>query len=187
VPGEDLPHVSHYFTEPHVGFRRSVVVVGGKNSAAEAALDLYRAGSRVTIVHRQAALGASIKYWLKPDIENRIREGAIAARFDTRVLEIRPASVVVECQGVAEEIPADLVFLLTGYRPDLDLLTRAGVTIVPGVEAPCHDPGTFETNVRGLFVAGAVVAGAESGKIFIENGRFHGQRVIEVIRERLGS
>ncbi len=100
LPGEDLPHVSHYYTSPHPFYRKQVVIVGGKNSAAEAALDLYRAGARVTIVHRRAALGDSIKYWVKPDIENRIKEGSVAARFNTHVLAITPTDVVVECDGV---------------------------------------------------------------------------------------
>ncbi len=181
MPGEDLPHVSHYYTQPHPYFRRRVVVVGGKNSAAEAALDLYRAGASVTLVHRRPALGDSIKYWVKPDIENRIREGSIAARFDTTVVEITPSAVVVERDGVREEIPADAVFLLTGYRSDDALLRNAGVDIDPETCGPVFDPQTFETNVEGLYVAGAVVAGRESGKIFIENGRFHGQQVIEAI------
>lgn len=184
VPGEDLPHVSHYYTEAHAGFRRDVVVVGAKNSAAEAALELFRAGARVTLVHRGPALGASIKYWVKPDIENRITEGSIAARFDTRVEEIHPSSVVVSSGGRREELPAALVLLLTGYRPDLDLLARAGVVIGGEAVAPRHDPETFETNVPGLYLAGAVVAGAESGRIFIENGRLHGERVVEAIRKR---
>jgi len=181
VPGEDLPHVSHYYTEPHAGFRKRVVVVGGKNSAAEAALGLYRAGARVTLVHRGAALGASIKYWVKPDIENRIAEGSIAARFHARVQEIRPTAVVVATPDGVEEIPADLVLLMTGYRPDLDLLARAGVQIDADGLVPRHDPETFETTVPDLYLAGAVVAGAESGRIFIENGRFHGQQVVRSI------
>jgi thioredoxin reductase (NADPH) len=131
VPGEDLPHVSHYYTSPHQFYRKQVVIVGGKNSAAEAALDLYRAGARVTIVHRRAALGDSIKYWVKPDIENRIKEGSVAARFDTQVLAITPTHVVVECDGVRSEIPADGVFLLTGYISDNRLLRDAGVQIDP--------------------------------------------------------
>ncbi len=186
VPGEDLPHVSHYYTEAHVGFRREVVVVGAKNSAAEAALELFRVGARVTLVHRGPALGASIKYWVKPDIENRITEGSIVARFNTAVEEIKPSSVVVSSAGRREEIPAELVLLLTGYRPDLDLLARAGVVIEGEAVAPRHHPDTFETNVPGLYIAGAVVAGAESGRIFIENGRLHGERVVEAIRAKLG-
>jgi len=186
VPGEDLPHVSHYYTEAHVGFHRPVVVVGGKNSAAEAALELFRAGARVTLVHRGTELGASIKYWVRPDIENRIKAGSIAARFCAAVAEIRPRSVVVTVDGRREEIPAESVLLMTGYRPDLDLLSRAGVVIEGETVAPRHDPETFETNVPGLYVAGAVVAGAESGRIFIENGRFHGEKAVEAIAATLG-
>jgi thioredoxin reductase (NADPH) len=186
VPGEDLPHVSHYYTQPHPYFRKTVVVVGGKNSAAETSLDLFRAGARVTLVHRHAALGDSIKYWVKPDIENRIREGSIAARFNTRVVEIRPTTVVVEEGHETSEIEADAVFLMTGYRSDSQLLREAGVRIDPETCGPVFDAGTFETNVPGIYVAGAVVAGVQSGKIFIENGRFHGQQVIEAVAARLG-
>ena len=184
VPGEDLPHVSHYYTQPHPFFRKRVVIVGGKNSAAEAALDLFRAGASVTIVHRGAALGDSIKYWVKPDIENRIREGSIAARFNARILEIRPTSVVVARDRDVSEIDADGVFLLTGYRSDATLLRNAGVDLDPQTCGPVFNPETFETNVKGIYVAGAVVAGVQSGKIFIENGRFHGQQVIDAIVAR---
>jgi thioredoxin reductase (NADPH) len=185
VPGEDLPHVSHYYTAPHPFYRKHVVIVGGKNSAAEAALDLYRAGARVTMIHRRPALGDSIKYWVKPDIENRIREGSIAARFSTNVVKITPASVVVETDGVLDEIAADGVFLLTGYISDNRLLRAAGVEIDPDTCGPKHDSKTYETNVKDLFVIGAMVAGKASGRIFIENGRFHGQLVIDEIANRL--
>ena len=184
VPGEDLPHVSHYYTQPHPFFRKRVVIAGGKNSAAEAALDLFRAGAGVTIVHRGDTLGDSIKYWVKPDIENRIREGSIASRFNTSIVEIRPTSVVVVQNGESSEIEADAVFLLTGYRSDTTLLRNAGVDVDPQTCGPVFDPETFETNVKGLYVAGAVVAGVQSGKIFIENGRFHGQQVIDAIAAR---
>jgi thioredoxin reductase (NADPH) len=184
IPGEDLPHVSHYYTQPHPYFRKRVVVVGGKNSAAEAALDLFRAGASVTLVHRRPALGESIKYWVKPDIENRIAEGSIAGRLNTAVIEIRPTTVVVERDGVRDELPADGVFLLTGYRSDNQLLRAAAVAIDPGTEGPVFNPNTFETNVPGLYVAGAVVAGLQSGKVFIENGRFHGEQVIKAILAR---
>lgn len=187
VPGEDLPHVSHYYTEPHEFYRKDVVVVGGKNSAAEAALDLYRTGARVTLVHRRAELGATIKYWVRPDIENRIREGAIAARFETRVVEIRPGEVVVARRGAVERLPADAVFLLTGYLADLEFLRTCGISVDPETNIPTHDPQTFETNVPGLFLAGAVVAGANRGEVFIENGRFHGQVVADRIAEHLGA
>jgi thioredoxin reductase (NADPH) len=181
IPGEDLPHVSHYYTQPHPFYRKRVVIVGGKNSAAEAALDLYRAGASVTIVHRRDALGDSIKYWVKPDIENRIKEGAIAARFNTTVREIRPTEVVVDSNGLPDTIPADAVFLLTGYGADTSLLRNAGVSIDPQTQGPIYDPETFETNVNGLYVVGAMVAGVQSGKVFIENGRFHGSQAIESI------
>ena len=184
VPGEDLPHVSHYYTSPHPYYRKQVVIVGGKNSAAEAALDLYRAGAHVTIVHRRAALGDSIKYWVKPDIENRIKEGSVAACFNTHVVEITPTHVVVDQDGTRRDIPADGVFLLTGYTSDNRLLRDAGVEIDPDTCGPRHDPETYETNVEGLYVIGAMVAGKASGRIFIENGRFHGQVVIDEISAR---
>jgi thioredoxin reductase (NADPH) len=184
VPGEDLPHVSHYYTSPHPYYRKQVVIVGGKNSAAEAALDLYRAGARVTIVHRRAALGDSIKYWVKPDIENRIKEGSVAARFNTSVVEITPTHVVVEEDRKRSDIPADGVFLLTGYISDNHLLREAGVEIEPDTCGPHHNPETYETNVKGLYVIGAMVAGKASGRIFIENGRFHGEVVIREIAAR---
>jgi len=184
VPGEDLPHVSHYYTSPHPFYRKQVVIVGGKNSAAEAALDLYRAGVRVTIVYRGASLGDSIKYWVKPDIENRIKEGSVAARFNTHVIEITPTHVIVEQEGQRDEIPTDGVFLLTGYISDNRLLRDAGVEIDPETCGPTHNPETYETNVKGLYVIGAMVAGKSSGRIFIENGRFHGQLVIDEISAR---
>lgn len=185
VAGEELPHVSHYFTEPHSYYDKRVVIVGGKNSAAEAALELYRSGVHVTMVHRRSELGESIKYWVKPDIENRIKEGVITARFDTSVVEIHPHEVLVEHRGVEETIPAEAVFLLTGYLADLDFLRKAGVDVTAN-NVPTHDPESFETNVPGLYLAGAVVAGANRGEVFIENGRFHGRVVVEHIAKRLG-
>ena len=186
VPGEDLPHVSHYYKEPHPYYRKHVVIVGGKNSAAEAALELYRSGARVVIVHRGAALGESIKYWVKPDIENRIQEGSVRARFSMRVIEITADAVVLEGPEGRLIEPADAVLLLTGYKSDTTLLRMAGAAIDDS-EAPVHDAETFETTVKNLFVAGAVVAGRQSGKIFIENGRFHGEVVIREIARRRGA
>ncbi len=175
VPGEDLPHVSHYYREAHSQYRRRVVIVGGKNSAAEAALELYRAGAEVLMVHRGAALGDSIKYWVKPDIENRIKEGAIRARFNTRVTEITATEVLLQGPDGPAREPADAVLLLTGFRSDPVLLRSAGAAMDPDTGAPVHDEQTYETTVPGLFVIGAFVAGKQSGRIFIENGRFHGQ------------
>ena len=184
IPGENLPHVSHYYREAHPHYRQHVVVVGGKNSAAEAALELYRAGARVTLVHRRPALSDSIKYWVKPDIENRIKAGAIEARFETCVVEIRPGAVVVEQHGTRDEIPANAVFLLTGYRPDVELMRRAGIRVDEETLAPEVNSETFETNVPNLFVAGGAIAGRNTGHIFIENGRFHGERIVQVLAER---
>ena len=202
VPGEDLPHVRHYYAEPHPHYRQRVVIVGGGNSAAESALEMFRAGAHVTVVHRAPSLKSTIKYWVRPDIENRIKEGSIAARFERCVKEIRPTSVVLVGSGASgepaspklaggdasegreEEIPADAVYLLTGYRADADLMCRAGVRLNER-QAPIHDPVTFETTVPGLFVAGGAIAGVDTGTIFIENGRFHGTKIVEEIARRL--
>ena len=186
VPGEELPHVSHFYREAHLHYRQRVVIVGGKNSACEAALELYRSGAHVTMVHRGAALGESVKYWVKPDIENRIKEGTIAARFNTRVTEIRSTDVVVSDQDeMRSTIPADAVLLLTGYRADPQFLRRAGIDVNDETLEPHYDPQTFETNVPGLFVAGGQQAGKRTGSVFIENGRFHGERIAKVLAERL--
>ena len=194
IPGEDLPHVSHYYTDPHPYYRQRVVVVGGKNSSAETALELFRAGAHVTLVHRRATLGDSIKYWVRPDIDNRIKAGSIAARFETRVVEITSGSVIVEKEGAEgagaesgrEEIPAEAVFLLTGYRPDVELMRRAGVVCDADTLIPMFDPETFETNVPNLFIAGGAIAGRKNqGSIFIENGRFHGERIIQALSPRM--
>ena len=185
VPGENLPHVSHYYTDAHPYYRQRVVVVGGKNSAAEASLEMFRAGVHVTLVHRHATLGDSIKYWVRPDIENRLKEGSIAARFESTVLEITPTAVVIDNKGTREEIPAEGVFLLTGYHPDVDLMRRAGIECHPETLAPTLNSETYETNVANLFIAGGAIAGRHTGNIFIENGRFHGERIINVVVERL--
>jgi thioredoxin reductase (NADPH) len=184
IPGEDLAHVHHYYHESHPYYRQRVVVVGGGNSAAESALELCRAGAFVTLVHRSAELKSTIKYWVRPDIENRIKEGSINARFNACVTEIRPASVIVRSNGAVEEISADSVFLLTGYRADSALMTAAGIALTDR-EAPVYDADTFETNVPGLFVAGGALAGIDTGTIFIENGRFHGEKIANVIAARL--
>jgi thioredoxin reductase (NADPH) len=183
VPGEDLPHVHHYYGDPHPYYRHRVVIVGGGNSAAEAALELYRLGATVTLVHRAPELKSTIKYWVRPDIENRIKEGSVAARFNTCLQEIRPTTVIIRGPQGLEELPADAVFLLVGYRADTDLMVRAGVVLTER-EAPRYDPETFETNVPGLFVAGGALAGVDTGTVFIENGRFHGEKILEVIATR---
>ena len=186
IPGEDLPHVSHYYRDAHPFYRKRVVVVGGANSAAEAALELHRSGAHVTLVHRGATFNRAVKYWVLPDIQNRIAEGSIAGRMDTRIVEIRPNEVVLEHDGQPAKVPADQVFLLTGYRTDAGLLRRSGIDLDPCTWMPAHNPETFETNVPNLFLAGGVIAGTNEVPVFIENGRFHGEKAIAVIAGRLG-
>ena len=186
VPGEHLPHVSHYYTESHGFYRKNVVIVGGGNSAAETALELYRSGASVTLVHRHAQLKGSIKYWVRPDIENRLKEGSIRGLMNTRLVEIQPTQVVVEHEDRRLELPADAVFLLTGYHPDCDLYRRSGVRLHRDTLAPELNPETFETNVPGLFLAGGAICGKDTSNIFIENGRFHGETIVGIIAKRLG-
>jgi thioredoxin reductase (NADPH) len=181
VPGEDLPHVSHYYTEPHAFWKESVVVVGGKNSAAEAALDLYRNGANVTLVHRDAHLGQTIKYWVKPDIENRIKAGQIQALFETQVKEITPQEVIVSNAAGERRLPAKQVFALTGYHPDFSFIRSLGVHLDPVTCKPSLDPHTLESNVPGIHLAGVVIGGRHTGEIFIENGRFHGKQIIQAL------
>lgn len=209
IPGEDLPHVSHFYKEAHAYYRQRVVIVGGKNSAAEAALEIHRAGGHVTIVHRGAAFGDSIKYWVKPDIENRVKEGSITAHFSTRLTGISSTEVVVtgvphegSSQGFPMKVPhdgsstqvphdgsrtiaADAVLLLTGYRADPEFMRRAGVIVSDETLEPTYDPQTYETNVPGLFVAGGQLAGHRTGVVFIENGRFHGEVIAKTLAARL--
>ena len=178
VPGEDLPHVSHYFDEAHRHVGLDVVVIGGKNSAAEVALMLYRVGARVTLVYRGAAFPASLKYWVRPDLENRIKAGEIAARLGATVEEITPRAVIIRrADGERESIPAHRVFPMIGYRPDTELFRRVGLEIDEATGRPSHDPATLETNVPGVYLAGSVTAGYRTGDIFIENGRFDGERI----------
>lgn len=181
VRGEELPQVSHYFSEAHPYWNQEVVVVGGGNSAAETALELFRAGAHVTIVHRGSEMSRSLKYWVKPDIENRIRGSEIRAMFDSQVVSIEPNRVIVKNGRSEESVPASQVFALIGYHPDFDFLTRAGVALDAKTKKPAIDPETLETNVPGIYVAGVVVGGLQTSRIFIENGRFHGRQIIAAI------
>jgi thioredoxin reductase (NADPH) len=183
VPGEDLPHVSHYYTESHAFWNQNVVVIGGKNSATEAALDLYRSGARVTLVHRGKELGATIKYWVRPDIENRIKAGQIQALLLTRVDEITKEEVVVEQHGRSKRIPAKQVFALTGYHPDYSFMESLGVKLDPESKRPAMDANTHESNVPGIHLAGVVIGGRHTGEIFVENGRFHGKQIIDALKK----
>jgi thioredoxin reductase (NADPH) len=182
VPGEVLPHVSHYYSEPHEYWNQDVVVIGGKNSSAEAALDLYRNGARVTLVHRGKELGASIKYWVRPDIENRIKAGQIQALLSARVEEITKDEVVIEQHAQTKRIAAKQVFALTGYHPDFSFIEGLGVRLDPESRRPALDPNTLESNVAGIYLAGVVTGGRHTGEIFIENGRFHGKQIIQSLK-----
>jgi len=177
VPGEDLPHVTHLFTEGHWAFRQDVVVVGGGNSAVEAALDLYRSGARATIVHFLPQLDHNIKPWVLPDITNRIKDGSIGARFSSRVREITPEHVVLETPNGVDRVRADHVYLMVGYQPNAQLLVQLEVPIDPVTGIPAHDPATMETAVPGVFIAGVIASGNDANKTFIENGRFHGDLI----------
>ena len=185
VPGENLPHVTHAYREGHYAFQQTAVVVGGGNSAAEAALDLWRSGARVTLVHFGPTFDKKIKPWVLPDFTNRAAEGSINAVWNSRVVEIGAETITVRStDGVASVLPADHVFLMTGFAPNVDLLREAGVTIDPTTGVPHHDPTTLETNVPGVFIAGVVVAGYDANKVFIENGRFHGDQIVARILGR---
>lgn len=183
VPGEDLPHVSHRYREGHEAFMRDAIVVGGKNSAAEAALDLYRSGARVTMVYHGEGLSPSVKPWVAPDLQNRITEGHIATRWRSRVVAIEPSEVVLDTPHGAERLAADHVYLLTGYTPEHVLLRQLGASIDPVHGIPVHDPATMETDVPRVFIAGVISAGNDANKVFIENGRGHG----ELIARRLSA
>src|SRR5881396_1876482 len=176
VPGEELAHVSHFFVEAHPYWQQRVVVVGGGNSAVEAALELHRVGARVTLVHFLGEFDRGVKPWILPDITNRLKDGSIAARWLSRMVEIRPREVIVRSEtiGAVACLPADFVLAMTGYRADLSLLRAAGVTVDEKTGVPQHDPATMQTNVPGVFIAGVLASGLDANRIFIENGRAHG-------------
>ena len=178
VPGEELEHVSHVYREGHEAFDQDVVVVGGGNSAAEAALDLWRSGARVTLVHFGSTFDKKIKPWVLPDFVNRAKEGSIATRWDSRVRAISRDAVTITTAGGEERLRADRVYVMTGFAPNTDLLRDIGVPIDAVTGIPAHDPRTLETSVPGIFIAGVVVAGFDANKVFIENGRFHGDKIV---------
>jgi thioredoxin reductase (NADPH) len=185
IPGEDLPKVFHYYQHPHPYFDRDVLVIGGKNSAAIAALDLWRHGARVTLAHRGAAMHRHVKYWILPDIENRIRNGEIAAFFESSVLQIAPDTVRLSTPRGERTLPNDFVFAMTGYHPDFAFLESLGVRLEGPDRMPAFDPETLESNVPGIYLAGVIVAGARTNEIFIENGRFHGAQIASGLRQSL--
>jgi thioredoxin reductase (NADPH) len=186
APGEELPKVFHYYKEAHPYYNHDVAVVGGKNSAAIAALELLWTGARVTLIHRGPGLSDSVKYWIKPNLENRIKSGEVRAYFDSRVLEILPDSIRVATPQGEVSLRNDFVFALIGYRPDLTFLSAAGIEIEPETRRPRSDPRTLESERRGIYLAGVIVAGMNTNEIFIENGRHHGCLIAESISSVLG-
>ncbi|UCD24698.1 MAG: YpdA family putative bacillithiol disulfide reductase [Gemmatimonadota bacterium] len=178
VAGEELPHVLHYFDEAHRSAGLDVVVIGGKNSAVEAALLLFRAGARVTLVSRDQEFSVNVKYWMKPDIENRTRANEISARLGAVVTRIEPEQVVVRLSdGATEQLPADRVYSLIGFHPDFDLFQMIGIELDPNTKVPVIDRETLETNVPGVYMAGSISAGHATATVFIENGRYDGEKI----------
>jgi thioredoxin reductase (NADPH) len=186
IPGEALPKVFHYYREPHSFYDHDVLVIGGKNSAAEAALDLWRHGARVTLVHRREGMHNHLKYWVKPDIENRISNGEIPAYFKSTVKEIGVDFVLINTPQGPVRLDNDFAFALIGYHPDFDFLSSVGIELVGEYCRPACDPETLESNVPGVYVGGVIVAGSRTNEIFIENGRFHGKQIAADLQQKLG-
>jgi thioredoxin reductase (NADPH) len=185
IPGEDLAKVMHYYKDPHPYFDMDVLIIGAKNSASIAALELWRRGSRVTMVHRGPEIHRNVKYWIKPDIENRIKNGEVTAYFNSCVLEIRPQEVRIKTPEGERVLKNDFVFALTGYHPDYEFLESLGIELTRPEMRPVCDPMTFESNVPGIYVAGCVVSGSKTSEIFIENGRFHGKQIADDLKTKL--
>ena len=181
IPGEELGKVHHYYNDPHPFFEMDVAVIGGKNSAAIAALELWRSGARVTLVCRGPEIAPHVKYWIKPDIENRIKNGEIKAYFSSRAVEITPDSVMLETPEGHLTLKNDFVFALTGYHPDFDFLEALGIRFEGPDRLPVCNPDTLESNVPGIYLAGVIVAGSRTNEIFIENGRFHGRQIARAL------
>lgn len=186
VPGEDLPKVTHYYKEPHPYFNSDVLVIGAKNSAAIAALELWRHGARVTLVHRGPNIHNHVKYWIKPDIENRIKNGEIKAYFESTVKEITMDSVALETPQGVVRLKNDFVLAMSGYHPDFSFIESIGVVFEGPEHRPRVNPETLESNVPGVYLAGVIVAGMRTNEIFIENGRFHGGQIARDLKKALG-
>ncbi len=185
IPGEDLDKVIHYYREAHPYYNQDVLVIGAKNSACIGALELFWTGARVTMVHRGAGISHNVKYWIKPNIENRIKCGEIKAYFHSSVREIRPHDVVLQTPAGEVTLKNDFVFAMTGYRPDFRFMAEHGIQLDPATSKPITDPGTLESERRGVYLAGVIVAGTHTNEIFIENGRFHGKVIAEAIEKSL--
>jgi len=184
VPGEDLDKVIHYYREPHPYYDHDVLVVGAKNSAAIAALELFWTGARVTLAHRGAGIHKNVKYWIKPNIENRIKSGEVTAYFNSCVTAIREKEVDIQTPEGPITIRNDFVFAMTGYHPDLEFMGKLGIRLDPATRKPRTNPETLESDTPGVYLAGVIVAGMHTNEIFIENGRFHGEKIAEAIASR---
>jgi thioredoxin reductase (NADPH) len=184
-PGEDLPKVTHYYREAHPYWNMDVAIIGAKNSAAIAALELFWTGARVTLIHRGPEISNSVKYWIKPNIENRIKNGEVKGYFHSTVKEIRTAEIVIDTPDGEVTLNNDFVLAMTGYRPDLDFLGSMGITLQPDTLRPLTDSETLESERKGIFLAGVIVAGMHTNEIFIENGRFHGKKIADAIADEL--
>jgi thioredoxin reductase (NADPH) len=185
IPGEELPKVLHYYNDPHPYYGLDVLVIGGKNSAAIAALELWRHGARVTLAHRGPAMHRHVKYWILPDIENRIKNGEITAFFNSSVSRIDVDTVTLDTPQGERVLANDYVLAMTGYRPDFEFLEGLGVSIEGEFRCPACDPHSLESNVPGIYLAGVIIAGDKTNEIFIENGRFHGRQIAEDLKHRL--
>jgi thioredoxin reductase (NADPH) len=187
IQGEELPKVLHYYNDPHPYYDLDVLVIGGKNSAAIAALDLWRHGARVTLVHRGPAMHKHVKYWILPDIENRIKNGEITAYFHTYVESINEDTVTLQTPEGRLILKNDYVFAMTGYHPDFDFLTALGVSLEGEDRCPACDPQSLESNVAGIYLAGVIIAGERTNEIFIENGRFHGHQIASDLKDKIST
>jgi thioredoxin reductase (NADPH) len=185
VPGEDLDKVIHYYREAHPYYNHDVLIVGAKNSACIAALELFWTGARVTMVHRGPEISNNVKYWIKPNIENRIKVGEVKAYFKSTVKEIRPHHVILQTPEGEVCLKNDFVFAMTGYRPDFEFMAEHGIHLDPSTSKPITDPHTLESERQGVYLAGVIVAGTHTNEIFIENGRFHGKLIGEAIEKSM--
>ncbi|MEC1521516.1 YpdA family putative bacillithiol disulfide reductase [Neobacillus niacini] len=185
IPGEDLPKVSHYFKEAHPYFDKDVCVIGGKNSSVDAAIELVKAGARVTVLYRGKEYSSSIKPWILPEFEALVRSGIITMEFDSHIIKITEDQVRYKKDGEEKSIYNEFVFAMTGYRPDHQFLKKMGILIDEESGRPLFNPDTMETNVEGIFIAGVIAAGNNANEIFIENGRFHGGLIAQSIKERV--
>ncbi|NWQ39832.1 YpdA family putative bacillithiol disulfide reductase [Bacillus sp. EB106-08-02-XG196] len=184
VPGEDLPKVSHYFKEAHPYFDKDVCVIGGKNSSVDAALELVKAGARVTVLYRGKEYSSSIKPWILPEFEALVRNGTITMEFNSDIIEITNEQVRYNKDGEDKTIYNEFVFAMTGYRPDHQFLKNMGINIDEETGRPLYNPDTMETNMEGIYIAGVIAAGNNANEIFIENGRFHGDLIAQSIKEK---